>query len=40
MADFTTVNANHTFIIDHDDTIQQVLAFLDRGQFDRPAVPE
>ena len=40
MADFVTVEANHTFIMDHDDTIRQVLAFLERGRFDRPAVPE
>jgi hypothetical protein len=40
MADFITVDANHTFIMDHDDTIRQVLAFLEGGRFDRQAVPE
>ena len=35
MTDFITVNANHTFIMDHDQTIQQTLHFLDHGRFRR-----
>ncbi len=34
MADFITVNANHTFIVDHDEAIRQTLHFLEHGQFD------
>jgi glycerol-3-phosphate O-acyltransferase len=34
MADFITVNANHTFIVDHDEAIRQTLYFLDHGRFD------
>ena len=34
MTDFITVNANHTFLMDHEETIRQTLAFLDRGRFD------
>ncbi len=34
MADFITVNANHTFIVDHDEAIRQTLYFLEHGRFD------
>jgi glycerol-3-phosphate O-acyltransferase len=34
MTDFITVNANHTFIMDHDETIRQTLHFLEHGTFD------
>ena len=34
VADFITVNANHTFIVDHDEAIRQTLHFLAHGQFD------
>jgi pimeloyl-ACP methyl ester carboxylesterase len=34
MVDFVTVRANHTFIMDHDETVRQTLAFLERGRFD------
>ena len=34
MADFITVNANHTFIVDHDEAIRQTVYFLDHGRFD------
>ena len=40
MADFITVNANHTFIMEHDDTLRQTIAFLERGRFDRPPMPK
>ena len=33
MSDFITVNANHTFIMDHDETIRQTLQFLATGRF-------
>jgi hypothetical protein len=33
MTDFITVNANHTFIMDHDETIRQTLQFLAIGRF-------
>jgi glycerol-3-phosphate O-acyltransferase len=33
MTDFITVNANHTFIMDHDETIRQTLQFLATGRF-------
>lgn len=33
MADFVTVPANHTFIMDHDETIRQTLHFLEHGRF-------
>jgi glycerol-3-phosphate O-acyltransferase len=35
MADFVTVKANHTFIMDHDEAIRQTLHFLERGRFSR-----
>jgi hypothetical protein len=38
MADFITVNANHTFIVDHDEAIRQTLHFLEHGRFDHTAV--
>ena len=34
MADFVTVNANHTFIVDHDEAIRQTLHFLEHGRFE------
>lgn len=37
MTDFVTVNANHMFIMDHDDTIRQTLYFLEHGRFRRDA---
>jgi glycerol-3-phosphate O-acyltransferase len=36
MADFVTVNANHTFIMDHDETVRQTLHFLEHGRFLHP----
>ena len=36
MTDFITVNANHTFIMDHDQTIRQTLYFLEHGYFRHP----
>ncbi len=39
MTDFVTVTANHTFIMDHDDTIQQTLHFLEHGRFRHAAAP-
>jgi len=33
MTDFLTVNANHTFIMDHDETIRQTVRFLASGRF-------
>lgn len=33
MADFVTVNANHMFIMDHDETIRQTMRFLEHGRF-------
>jgi pimeloyl-ACP methyl ester carboxylesterase len=38
MTDFVTVNANHTFIMDDDETIRQTLHFLERGRFDHGEV--
>ncbi len=38
MADFITVNANHTFIVDHDEAIRQALHFLEHGRFDHAIV--
>jgi len=35
MTDFITVNANHTFIMDHDETIEQTAHFLAHGRFRR-----
>ena len=35
MADFITVNANHTFIMEHEETIRQTLHFLEHGRFER-----
>ena len=40
MADFVTINANHTFIMDHDDTIRHTLRFLEDGQFDHTLAPQ
>jgi hypothetical protein len=37
MADFITVNANHTFIVDHDEAIRQALHFLEHGRFEHGA---
>jgi len=34
MADFATVNAAHTFIMNHEDTARQVLHFLEHGAFE------
>ena len=39
MADFITVNANHTFIVDHDEAIRQTLHFLEHGRFDHGPLP-
>ena len=33
MSDFITVDANHMFIMEHDDTIRQTLHFLETGSF-------
>jgi glycerol-3-phosphate O-acyltransferase len=33
MTDFVAVNANHMFIMDHDEAVRQTLAFLERGRF-------
>jgi hypothetical protein len=35
MTDFVTVNANHMFIMDHDEAIDQTLHFLEHGCFKR-----
>ena len=34
MTDFVTVNANHMFIMDHDEAIRQTIHFLEHGRFD------
>ncbi len=34
MTDFVTVNANHMFIMDHDEAILQTIHFLEHGRFD------
>jgi hypothetical protein len=36
MADFATVNASHTWIMNHPDTRQMVLSYLMHGAFERP----
>ncbi len=33
MTDFICVKANHTFIMDHDETVRQTLHFLEHGRF-------
>jgi pimeloyl-ACP methyl ester carboxylesterase len=36
MKDFVVIDANHTFIMQSDEAIRQVKAFLGAGRFDRP----
>jgi len=38
MADFITVNANHTFLMDDEETIRQTMTFLESGQFDHERI--
>lgn len=37
MTDFITVDANHLFLVDHDETIRQTVHFLASGRFDHVA---